>query len=207
MLKTPHRKPSQPLAAAVVSPLAPALAGTAVVSGVVNILALTSPLFMLQVYDRVLASRSLSTLVGLAALAAVLFAFQSMLDVMRSRVLLRIGETLDRRLSGRVHEAIVRLPLEARMPATACSRCATSTMIRGFLSGPGPTALFDLPWMPLYLGICFLFHFWIGSPRLRARSCWCRSRSHRCPVARADARGDAARHGPQCTDGGRPAQC
>ena len=71
MLKIPHRKPSQPLAAAVVSPLAPALAGTAVVSGVVNILALTSPLFMLQVYDRVLASRSVSTLVGLAALAAL----------------------------------------------------------------------------------------------------------------------------------------
>ena len=94
MLKIPHRKPSQPLAAAVVSPLAPALAGIAVVSGVVNLLALTSPLFMLQVYDRVLASRSMSTLVGLAVLAAVLFAFQSMpCELIRGRVLLRIGES------------------------------------------------------------------------------------------------------------------
>ena len=135
MLRTPHRKPSQPLAAAVVSPLAPALAGTAVVSGVVNILALTSPLFMLQVYDRVLASRSLSTLVGLAALAAVLFAFQSMLDVMRSRVLLRIGETFDRRLSGRVHEAIVRLPLEARMPGDGLQPLRDLDNVRGFLAG------------------------------------------------------------------------
>ena len=162
MPKTPHRKPSQPLAAAVVSPLAPALAGTAVISGVVNILALTSPLFMLQVYDRVLASRSLSTLVGLAVLAAALFAFQSLLDVMRSRVLLRIGETFDHRLSGRVHEAIVRLPLEARMPGDGLQPLRDLDNVRGFLSGQGPTALFDLPWMPLYLGICFLFHFWIG---------------------------------------------
>jgi PrtD family type I secretion system ABC transporter len=159
VLKIPHRKPSQPLAAAVVAPV---LAGIAVVSGVVNLLALTSPLFMLQVYDRVLASRSVSTLVGLAVLAVVLFAFQSMLDVIRGRVLLRIGETFDRKLSGRVHEAIVSLPLKARMPGDGLQPLRDLDNVRGFLSGQGPTALFDLPWMPLYLGICFLFHFWIG---------------------------------------------
>lgn len=162
MPKIPHRKPSQPLAAAALLPLVPALAGTAVVSGVINILALTSPLFMLQVYDRVLASRSISTLVGLGALAAALFAFQSMLDVIRGRVLLRIGEAVDRKLSGRVHQAIVRLPLEARMPGDGLQPLRDLDNVRGFLSGQGPTALFDLPWMPLYLGICFLFHFWIG---------------------------------------------
>jgi ATP-binding cassette subfamily C protein len=160
--KIPRRKPSQPLAAAALSPLVPALAGTAVVSGVINILALTSPLFMLQVYDRVLASRSISTLVGLGALAAALFAFQSMLDVIRGRVLLRIGEAVDRKLSGRVHGAIVRLPLEARLPGDGLQPLRDLDNVRGFLSGQGPTALFDLPWMPLYLGICFLFHFWIG---------------------------------------------
>nr|WP_245310791.1 type I secretion system permease/ATPase [Bradyrhizobium valentinum] len=150
------------MAAAVLSPLAPALVGIAVVSGVVNILALTSPLFMLQVYDRVLASRSVSTLIGLATLAAVLFGFQSLLDVIRGRVLLRMGETFDRKLSGRVHEAIVSLPLEARMPGDGLQPLRDLDNVRGFLSGQGPTALFDLPWMPLYLGICFLFHFWIG---------------------------------------------
>ena len=49
---------------------------------------------------------------------------------------------------------------------TGCSRCATLDNVRGFLSGQGPTAFFDLPWMPLYLGICFLFHFWIGMTAL-----------------------------------------
>ena len=85
-----------------------------------------------------------------------------MLDVIRGRVLLRIGETFDRKLSGRVHEAIVRLPLEARMPGDGLQPLRDLDNVRGFLSGQGPTALFDLPWMPLYLGICFLFHFWIG---------------------------------------------
>ena len=136
------------------------------ISGVVNVLALTSPLFMLQVYDRVLASRSLSTLVGLAVLAAGLFAFQSMLDVIRSRVLMRVGERVDRQLSGRVHAAVVRLPLEARMPGDGLQPLRDLDNVRGFLSGQGPTAFFDLPWMPLYLGICFLFHFWIGMTAL-----------------------------------------
>ncbi len=136
------------------------------ISGVVNVLALTAPLFMLQVYDRVLASRSVATLVGLAVLAAALYAFQSMLDVIRTRVLLRIGERFDHQLSGRVHEAIIRLPLEARMPGDGLQPLRDLDNVRGFLSGQGPTAFFDLPWMPLYLGICFLLHFWIGMTAL-----------------------------------------
>lgn len=138
------------------------ISAIALISGVVNVLALTSPLFMLQVYDRVLASGSVPTLVGLAVLAVGLYLFQSLLDVIRARVLLRIGERFDLEFSGRVYEAVVRLPLRKRMPGDGLQPLRDLDNVRGFLSGQGPTAFFDLPWMPLYLGICFLFHVWIG---------------------------------------------
>ncbi len=158
----PRRTPPQPLAAAVVGPLRRAIAGIALISSVVNLLALTAPLFMLQVYDRVLSSRSIPTLIGLAVLAAMLYAFQAMLDITRSRVLLRVGEHFDHQFSGRIHEAVVRLPLETRMPGDGLQPLRDLDNVRGFLSSQGPTAFFDLPWMPFYLAICFLFHFWIG---------------------------------------------
>src|SRR5881394_4269865 len=87
-----------------------ALIGVAVLSGVINVLYLTGSFFMLEVYDRVLPSRSLPTLVGLAVLAAALYGFQGVLDFIRGRVLVRIGRLLDERLSLRVHGAITRLP-------------------------------------------------------------------------------------------------
>ncbi len=132
----------------------------------VNVLALTSPLFILQVYVRVLASGSLPPLVGLCVLAAGLYLFQAGLDIIRARVLLRVGEHFDGALCGRVHDAVVRLPLLARMPGDGLQPLRDLDNVRGFLSGQGPTALFDLPWMPLYLAICFLFHFWIGMTAL-----------------------------------------
>jgi ATP-binding cassette subfamily C protein len=163
---SPQRTPSQPLAAAVVGPLRRAIVGIGLISSVVNLLALTAPLFMLQVYDRVLASRSLSTLVGLAILAALLYVVQYALDVIRSRVLLRIGEHFDHQFSERVHEAVVRLPLETRMPGDGLQPLRDLDNVRGFLSSQGPSAIFDLPWMPFYLAICFIFHFWIGMTAL-----------------------------------------
>lgn len=132
------------------------------ISGIVNVLALTSPLFMLQVYDRVIASGSVPTLIGLAVLAAGLYSFQALLDAIRSRVLLRIGERFDGQFSNRVHSAVVRLPLLTRTQNDGLQPLRDLDNVRGFLGGNGPTAFFDLPWMPLYLGICFLFHFWIG---------------------------------------------
>ena len=157
-----QQTPPQSLTAAVVSPLKTTFFGLSLVSGVVNILALTSPLFMLQIYDRVLASGSLPTLVGLALLALGLYGFQCLLDIIRARVLIRIGEDFDLRYCRRVHDAVVRLPLVNRMPGDGLQPLRDLDNVRGFLSGTGPTAFFDLPWMPLYLGICFLFHFWIG---------------------------------------------
>jgi ATP-binding cassette subfamily C protein len=136
--------------------------GLVAASFVINLLALTSPLFMLQIYDRVLASGSVPTLVGLGVLALCLYGFQAALDILRSRILLRIGERFDRQLSDRVHAAVTRLPLIARMPGDGLQPLRDLDNVRGFLSGAGPTALFDLPWIPLYLGVCFIFHFWLG---------------------------------------------
>lgn len=143
-------------------PLKASVTGIALISGVVNVLALTSPLFMLQVYDRVLASGSVPTLVGLAVLATGLYAFQSLLDIIRARVLLRLGERFDGQFSGRVHDAVIHLPLLTRIRGDGLQPLRDLDNVRGFLGGNGPTAFFDLPWMPIYLAICFLFHFWIG---------------------------------------------
>src|SRR3954452_3374060 len=79
-----------------------AFLGIGLMTGMINMLYLTGSFFMLEVYDRVLPSRSVPTLVGLAMIAVVLYAFQGVLDVLRGRVLVRIGASLDEALSGRV---------------------------------------------------------------------------------------------------------
>jgi len=137
-----------------------------VISGVINILMLTGSFFMLQVYDRVLPSQSVPTLVGLALLATALFIFQGALELIRSRVNVRIGAHLDQTLSSRVFDALVRLPLKTRGDGDGLQPLRDLDYVRGFLSGGGPAAFFDLPWLPVYLGICFLFHFWIGMTAL-----------------------------------------
>lgn len=203
-----QQTPPQSLTAAVVSPLKSTFLGVALVSGVVNILALTSPLFMLQVYDRVLASGSLPTLVGLALLALGLYGFQCLLDIIRARVLIRIGEDFDMRYSGRVHDAVVRLPLVNRMPGDGLQPLRDLDNVRGFLSGTGPTAFFDLPWMPLYLGICFLFHVWIGVTALmRRRAAGIAHDPHQHLFAKADPRHHGGKHGPQPAAGSFAPQC
>ena len=136
-------------------------AGVAVFTGILNVLYLTGSFFMLQVYDRVLPSRSVPTLVGLCILAALLYAFQAVLDMVRNRVLVRVAGGLVASLDHRVYQLVVKLPLRA--PALGgLEPVRDLDQIRSFLSGGGPAALFDLPWMPLYLAICFLFHPLIG---------------------------------------------
>ncbi len=131
-------------------------------SGVINILMLTGSIYMLQVYDRVLPSRSVPTLIGLTILIIFLFGLQGLLDFVRQRLLTRVGSTLDAELAGRIFGILIALPLKGRGGAEGLLPLRDFDTVRSFLSGTGPTALFDLPWMPLYLGICFLFHPWIG---------------------------------------------
>jgi ATP-binding cassette subfamily C protein len=128
----------------------------------INILMLTGSFFMLQIYDRVIPSRSVPTLLGLIVLVSMLYAFQGVLDFIRQRLLVRVARGLDERLSKYAYEAIVQLPLTSGAARDGLQPVRDLDQIRRFLSSLGPTALFDLPWMPLYLGLCFVFHFWIG---------------------------------------------
>jgi ATP-binding cassette subfamily C protein PrsD len=157
----PFGPPRSELAAALAA-CRGAFVGIGLFSGMINILMLTGSFFMLEIYDRVLPSRSVPTLVGLAILAGALFAFQGVVDLIRARLLVRIGASLDDALHARVFDTIVRLPLKTGNRNDSLQSLRDLDAIRAFLSGLGPTALFDLPWMPLYLGICFAFHFWIG---------------------------------------------
>ena len=132
------------------------------ISGMSNILMLTGSFFMLEVYDRVLPSHSLQTLVGLVVLAAGLFIMLGLLDMIRARILVRVGANLDESLSGRVYDTIVRLPLKDGNRGDGLLPLRDLDSVRSFLSGLGPIALFDLPWLPIYLIICFMFHPYIG---------------------------------------------
>jgi ATP-binding cassette subfamily C protein PrsD len=131
------------------------------ISLVSNLLMLTGPLFMLQVYDRVLASRSLPTLVALTLLVCVLYAFYAFIEWVRSRMAIRFAGTIDEALSPDLFRAAVRLRL---MPAGMGEADPVRDLdsLRQFASGPGPLALFDLPWLPVYLAIVFLFHPMLG---------------------------------------------
>ncbi|NRP21322.1 Type I secretion system ATP-binding protein PrsD [Ensifer adhaerens] len=141
---------------------ASAFVGIGLMSAVVNVLYLTGSLFMMEVYDRVLPSRSLPTLVALLAIVVVLYAFQGLFDALRGRLLVRIADRLDQALSPRIYDAIVGLQMQAPISARYAQPLRDLDTIRAFLSGSGPTALFDLPWLPFYIAICFAFHFWLG---------------------------------------------
>lgn len=138
------------------------LGAVALFTGVINVLMLTGSMFMLQVYDRVIPSRSIPTLVALLGLVVVLYVVQAVLEMIRGRMLLRIGRSLDEAFSGRVYEAIIALPLRTQSSGDGLQGLRDLDQVRGFLSSTGPAALFDLPWIPLYVGICFAFHPWIG---------------------------------------------
>src|ERR1700704_5480111 len=143
-----------------------AFIGVGVMSCMINLLYLTGSLFMLEVYDRVLPSRSVPTLVGLAILAGGLYMAQGVLDLIRGRILGRIGTSLDEALNARVFDAIVRLPLLVGSRNEGLQPLRDLDNVRAFLSGMGPGAFFDLPWLPLYLAICFAFHWLLGTTAL-----------------------------------------
>src|SRR5215475_6496386 len=138
----------------------------AVASAVINVLYLTGSFYMLEVYDRVIPSRSFPTLVGLSILAVSLYGFQALLDLLRGRILIRVGRSLGQDLSLRVYNTISRLSLTTRSSGDGLQPMRDLDQIRGFLSGPGPVAFLDLPWLPFYIGICFIFHFWLGAASL-----------------------------------------
>lgn len=134
-----------------------------IISGFINLLMLTAPIFMLQVYDRVLPSRSIATLVGLAGITLMLLVIQSIFEIFRARILARFGRLVDERLGPRIFRAL--LARGAEMPRGDDGPQALRDLdtVRGFVSSMAVSAFFDLPWVPLYVAVCFLFHPWLGA--------------------------------------------
>lgn len=131
-------------------------------SSVVNILMLAGPIYMLQVYDRVLTSRSVPTLIALTILLVLAYGFQAILDVIRSRIVVRAAALLDERLAAVIHSAVMQLAVR-RAGTDAQQPVRDLDQIRSFLTSAGPTAIVDLPWVPLFLIICFLIHPILGA--------------------------------------------
>ncbi|WP_108261264.1 ABC transporter transmembrane domain-containing protein [Mangrovicoccus ximenensis] len=127
----------------------------------VNLLMLTGPLFMLQVYDRVLGSRSEATLVALAALVAFLYLMMGILDYVRGRVLARIGARFQAKLDRRVFAAALEDAATKDRGAAAAGVRDLETVQR-FLASPILGSLFDLPFTPVFVAGIFFFHPWLG---------------------------------------------
>lgn len=133
------------------------------VSGIINVLALTGSFYMLQIYDRALTSGSVQTLLALSALAIGLYLFQGMFDIVRGQVLVRVGARLDRKLAPMAHQVAVDMPRFGFSTAEALERGRDVDTVRSFLGSQGPMALFDLPWMPIYLIFVYLLHPLLGA--------------------------------------------
>ncbi len=129
-------------------------------SCVVNLLMLTGPLFMLQVYDRVLASQSVPTLVALLILAIGLYMMMGLFDFLRTRTLSRVAYWLDEKLSHLTYRSWIVRSMGGQNPAYRPIQ--DIGLVRGLISSPTVLALFDLPWFPIYLGVVFLLHVQLG---------------------------------------------
>lgn len=158
----------------------------------INLLALTGSVYMLQVYDRVLASRSLPTLVFLSLFALGCLATLAGLEVVRSRLLVRLGVRLDARLSARVFE-------QTLAQGRSSQALGDLQTLRAFFTGPLMLSLLDVPWMPLYIALVYLLHPWLGHVALAGGAVLlalglCNERLARRPLAEAGrALGDSAR--------------
>ncbi len=130
-------------------------------SFVSNALMLTGPLFMLQVYDRVLNSGSIPTLVALLLLVIILFSLYGFLEFIRTRVLVRISRVLEEALRDRIFDVVTFHALR-QTPNVRLSPMQDMQAIRQFLQSPGPLAFLDMPWSPFYLAVIYLLHPYLG---------------------------------------------
>ena len=134
----------------------------ALFSGLINLLGLTGSLYMLQVYDRVLPSHSVPTLIVLSIAMIGLYVFYGLLDMVRQRLMIRIGKRFDRRLQPSVLALSLALPLSMGSEGARIQPIGDLEQIRNFIGSTGPTAFFDLPWLPLYLCGIYLLHPYLG---------------------------------------------
>src|SRR6202163_2096206 len=134
------------------------LVGVAIFSGVVNLLTLSGSLYMLQVYDRVIPSRNIATLLGLSLMALFAYVAQGYFDALRSRMLCRVATLFDAGLQEAIHVALATLPLRGVKPMLMQQPLRDLDQVRSFMSSMGPTAFLDMPWIPIFLVALFLFH-------------------------------------------------
>lgn len=140
--------------------------GIGVFSGVINILMLSGSLYMLQVYDRVIPSRNLTTLLGLSLIVLLAYLVQGYFDALRTRMLCRVATLFDVGLQEAIHQALASLPLRGVKPMLMQQPLRDLDQIRAFMSSMGPTAFLDMPWIPIFLIALFLFHPAIGMTAL-----------------------------------------
>lgn len=127
----------------------------------INIIGLVPSIYMLQVYDRVLQSHNVTTLLMLTAIMILFYIMLGMLEVARSKLLIRVGAQLDMKLNDRVFVASFEKNLK-RSGGNAGQALSDLTNVRQFLTGNGLFAFFDAPWAPIYLVVIFLFSPWLG---------------------------------------------
>lgn len=154
----PRKPGTEPLGEAVKA-CRPHLVWAAVFSALVNLLYLTPTIYMLQVYDRVVPTGGLQTLLLVSAIAVFALATLALLDWLRTRLLVRAGLRLDRLLVGRLLGRVV--DLQAQSPGSQVLR--EFDHVRTAVSGQGVLSLFDAPWTPIYIGCCFLLHPALGA--------------------------------------------
>lgn len=136
---------------------------TFVFSIFVNLLMLTGPLYMLQVYDRVLGSRSEETLLALSVLVAFLYLMMGILDYSRGRVMARAAARFQVLLDRRVFSAVLRSETGAPGTESAATGLRDLEVVQRFLGSPALLAFFDMPWTPFFLFAIFIFHPWLGA--------------------------------------------
>src|SRR5258707_9409870 len=136
--------------------------GIAVFSGAINLLMLSGSLYMLQVYDRVIPSRNIATLLGLSLMVLLAYVVQGYFEALRSRMLCRVATLFDTGLQESIHIALATLPLRRVKPILMQQPLRDLDQVRAFMSSLGPTAFLDMPWIPIFLIALFLFHPAIG---------------------------------------------
>ena len=140
--------------------------GIAAFSGVINLLMLSGSLYMLQVYDRVIPSRNIATLLGLSLMVLLAYLMQGYLDALRTRMLCRVATLFDAGLQDSIQTALATLPLRGVKPVQMQQPLRDLDQVRAFMAGMGPTAFLDMPWIPIFLIALFLFHPAIGMTAL-----------------------------------------
>lgn len=192
-MMTPAQAPTSQLRA-IMGQFRATLIAVILLSAMLNILALASSIYLMLVYDRVLTSNSLPTLVSLFLMVCFIFAFHGAFDIMRANLLGLVGQRFDQKLSGQLQRAEISLQLAGGRSGERQAPIRDLDQVRNFLGSAGPGALIDLPWIVLFIGILTLLHIWLGVVTLvgalaLALLTWINERQSFAKVAEANGQG------------------